>query len=150
MVSVRQVHFIEQHWEAIGRRALASIRKELPHSHAFSDAMILERVEDLFGHLGDWLTAADPEQMARYEKFGYARAAAHVRLFDLVRMLQILRQCAIQYLRDNELNDSTVTLRSEGELESDVHHFFDLVICHVVKGFEEALREKPHASAQAV
>lgn len=139
MVSVKLVHFIEDHWEAIARRALARIRLELPHSHAFSDALILERVEDLFGHLGDWLSGARPEHMIRYEQFGHARATGRVRLYDLVRMLQILRQCAIDYVRENELGDSSITLRSENELESDVYRFFDLVLCHVVKGYEEAL-----------
>lgn len=51
MISVRQVHFVEEHWESIAARALARLRRELPHSHALSDEMILERVQDLFGHL---------------------------------------------------------------------------------------------------
>ncbi len=147
MVSVKQVHFIEEHWEAIARRALARIRLELPHSHAFSDALILERVEDLFGHLGDWLAGAHPEHIIAYEQFGYARATGRVRLHDLVRMLQILRQCAIDYVRENELGDSSITLRSENELEYNIHRFFDLVLCHVVKGYEEALLANPAVHA---
>jgi hypothetical protein len=149
MVSVRQVHFIEEHWESIAARALARIRRETPHSHAFSDSMISERVEDLLAHLGDWLTAPDPELLARYEDVGYKRAAAHVHLHDLVRILQIIRLCAIDYVRENELNDSSITLRAENELEYNIDRFFDLVIYHTVKGYEAALRGKPLAAAHA-
>lgn len=150
MVSVRQVHLIEQHWESIATRALARIRREMPHSHALSDAMILERVEDLLGHLGDWLTSPDPELLARYEEVGQKRAAAHVYLHDLIRMLQIMRLCAIDYVRENEFSDSSITLRAENELEYNIDRFFDLVIYHMVKGYEAALRKKPFMSAQAV
>jgi len=149
MISVRQVHFIEEHWGSIGKRALVRIRGEIPHSHAFSDSMILERVEDLFGHLGDWLAAPDPELLARYEEVGQKRAAAHVHLHDLVRMLQIIRLCAIDYVRENELNDSSITLRTENELEYNIDRFFDLVIYHTVKGYEAALRENRVAVAHA-
>lgn len=149
MVSVKQIHFIEEHWESIAGRALGRIRREMPHSHAFSDAMILERVEDLFGHLGDWLTAPDPELLARYEEVGRKRAAAHVQLHDLVRMLQIIRLCAIDYVRENDLSDSSFTLRAENELEYNIDRFFDLVIYHMVKGYEAALRETTAAAAHA-
>jgi len=118
----------------------------MPHSHAFSDAMLMERVEEMFGHLGDWLTAPDPEMLARYEEVGQKRAAAHVHLHDLVRMLQVIRLCAIDYVRENELNDSSITLRAENELEYNIDRFFDLVIYHMVKGYEAALRGKPPAA----
>ena len=148
MVSVKQVHFIEGHWEAIARRALSRIHRELAHSHAFTDAMILERSEDLIGHLGDWLTSPNSESLARYEEVGERRAAAHVALHDVVRMLQLLRQSAIDYVRENELNDSSITLRAENELEYDIGRFFDLIIYHMVKGYEAALRHQ-HANAAA-
>jgi len=64
-------------------------------------------------------------------------------------MLQIIRLSAIDYIRENELSDSTVTLRAENQLEYDIDRFFDLVIYHMVKGYEAALREHPIAVAQA-
>lgn len=139
MVSIRQVHFIEEHWQAIARRSVATIRHEMGHSHALSDAMILERVDDLFGHLGDWLSAPVPERLASYETVGQKRAAAHVHLYDLVRMLQIIRLCAIDYVRENELSDNSITLRAQNELEYAIDRFFDLVIYHTVKGYESSM-----------
>ena len=43
-------------------------------------------------------------------------------------MLQIIRLCAIDYVRENELSDSSITLRAENELEYNIDRFFDLVI----------------------
>jgi hypothetical protein len=149
MISVRQVRFVEEHWESIAKRALGRIRREIPQSASFSDAMILDSVQDLFGHLGDWLTVSNPEQMGRYEQFGRRRAAAHVYLHDLVRSLQIIRQCAVDYARDNELSENTVALRCESDLEYGIDRFFDLVVYNVVKGYEAGLREKPSAAAAA-
>ncbi|HTP89959.1 MAG TPA: hypothetical protein VMJ34_23600 [Bryobacteraceae bacterium] len=139
MISMIQVHFIELHWEAIARRALARIREEVPHSHTLPDAVILQRVSDLFGHLGDWLAAGDPDAIAtRYEQMGRERAERH-HLCDLVRAFQIIRQCAVDYARDHQMNENTVALRSESELEYRIDRFFDHVIYHVVKGYEHAL-----------
>ena len=149
MISVRQVHFIEEHWRAIGHRAIAHIHREMAHSHALSDAMIQERVEDLFAHLGDWLAAPDPELLSRYEEVGRKRAAAHVYLHELVRMLQIIRLDAIDYVRENELSDSSITLRAENELEYNIDRFFDLVIYHLVRGYEAQLSEMPRTAAHA-
>lgn len=149
MFSVRQIHFVEEHWKSIAARALVRIHREMPHSRGFSDAMILERVEDLFGHLGDWLTSPDSDLLARYEEVGRKRAAGHVRLHDLVRILQIMRLCAIDYLREHELSDSSVALRAENELEYNIDRFFDLVIYHIVKGYESALVEHRPIAAHA-
>ena len=138
MISMIQVHFIELHWEAIAKRALSRIRQEVPRSHTLPDAVILQRVSDLFGHLGDWLAAADPDANAvRYEQLGSERGE-HRHLCDLVRALQIIRQCAVDYARDHEVSDNSVLLRSESELEYRIDRFFDLVIYHAVKGYERA------------
>lgn len=149
MISVRQVHFVEEHWQAIAKRALGRIRREIPESTSLSDAMIEESVQDLFGHLGDWLTVTHPEHMARYENFGRRRATGKVHLHDLVRMLQMIRQCAVDYARDNELSENTVALRCESDLEYGIDRFFDLIIYNVVKGYEAALREKPRVAVSA-
>lgn len=149
MVSLRQVHFVEDHWRSIAKRALQRIRLEVPHSETIADRTIMERVEDLFGHLGDWLTAADPEQVARFEEFGRARAPGRTQLHTLVRMLQIIRQCAVDYVRENELTEDSINIRAESELEYKVHRFFDLVIYHVVKGYETALRSEQILVAHA-
>ncbi len=141
MISARQVHFVEEHWGAIANRALSRIHREIPHSETLSDRIILDRVEDLFGHLGDWLATAVPHDWSVYERVGQARAAEHVHLHDLVRMLQLVRQSAVDYLRDNELFENTVSIRSESELEHNIDRFFDLVVYHVVKGYESELRQ---------
>ena len=144
MISLKQVHFVEDHWNAIARRALARIRHEVPHSEAIPDRTIMDRVEDLFKHLGDWLTEPDPKQLAEFEEFGRVRAHGSTSLHALVRMLQVIRQSAMDYVRENELRDDSITLRAENELEYKMDGFFDMVIYHAVKGYEQGLNaQKP-------
>jgi hypothetical protein len=148
MISVTQIHFVEEHWEAIARRALTRIRNEVVHSQALTDQMILDRSHELFGHLGDWLAGPDPVQLsAPYEQIGRARAREAIFLHELVRCMQILRQSAVDYVRENELHEHPVLLRSEEELEYRIDRFFDYVIYQTVKGYEGALREKVHTAA---
>jgi hypothetical protein len=148
MISVTQIHFVEQHWEAIATRALSRIRKEIPNYQPLSDQMILDRSQELFGHLGDWLASADPaEHTQRYERIGRVRAQEHIPLSDLVRCLQILRQSAVDYVRENELNEHPVQIRSESELEYRVDRFFDQVVYQMVRGYEGELRARSHPAA---
>ena len=154
MISVRQVHLLEDHWASIAARAMARIRQELPHSHEIPDRMIQERVEDLFGHLGDRLTATDPHEMTSYEEFGRERARSRaIPLHDLVRMLQIMRRSAVDYVGENEVledsESSLLLLQSEAELEYAIAGFFDLVIYHVVKGYETVWARGQAAGAGA-
>jgi hypothetical protein len=138
MVSMIQVHFIELHWEAIAKRALSRIRQEVPYAQQLPDAVILQRVSELFGHLGDWLAASDADSIAAsYESVGSERARQY-HLSEVVRAFQIIRQCAVDYAREHEVGENSVLLRSECELQYRISRFFDLVIYHVVKGYESA------------
>ena len=144
MISVTQIHFVEEHWEAIAKRALARIRSEVLHSEGLSDQMIVDRSQELFGHLGDWLVSPDPLLLtAKYEQVGRMRAREHIYLYDLVRCMQILRQSAVDYIREHELKEHSVLLRSENELEYRIDRFFDLVVYQMVKGYELTLRSQP-------
>jgi len=148
MVSMIQVQFIELHWEAIAKRALSRIRQEVPYAQQLPDAVILRRVSELFGHMGDWLSASDPDAIAaRYENVGRERAGQYD-LSQVVRAFQMIRQCAVEYAREHELGENSVLLRSECELQYRIDRFFDLVIYHVVKGYESA--RWPALAAHAV
>lgn len=143
MINVKQIHFVEGHWESIARRAVVRIRGEGVHSHALTEQMILDRAQELFGHLGDWL--ADPDLAgfaARYEQIGRIRARENVPLHEMVRCMQILGQSAIDYVRENELQENAVLFRSQSELEYRIDRFFDLVIYHIVKGYGSAVHER--------
>jgi len=147
MFSMIQVHFIELHWEAIAKRALSRIRQEVPYAQQLPDAAILQRVSELFGHLGDWLAASDADAIAAsYENVGRERARQY-HLGEVVRTFQIIRQCAVDYAREHEIGENSVLLRSECELQYRIDRFFDLVIYHVVKGYESA--RWPALAAQA-
>jgi hypothetical protein len=147
MVSMIQVHFIELHWEAIAKRALSRIRQEVPYAQQLPDAVILQRVSELFGHLGDWLAAPDADLIAvSYESVGSERARQY-HLSEVVRAFQIIRQCAVEYAREHQVGESSVMLHCECELQYRIDRFFDLVIYHVVKGYESA--RWPALAAQA-
>jgi len=109
--------------------------------------MIVDRSQELFGHLEDWLVAPDALLLtARYEQVGGMRAREHIYLHDLVRCMQILRQAAVDYIRENELREHSVLLRSENELEYRIDRFFDLVVYQMVKGYELTLRAQPEVA----
>jgi len=149
MVSMIQVHFIELHWEAIAKRALSRIRQEVPYAQQLPDAVILQRVSELFGHLSDWLAASDADAIAtRFESVGRERARQY-HLSELIRTFQIIRQCAVEYAREHEVGENSVLLRCESELQYRIDRFFDMVIYHVIRGCEDALRPASSAHAAA-
>jgi len=150
MISVTQIHFVEGHWESIARRAIAGIHAEGLHFQAITEQMILDRAQEVFGNLGDYLLDPDLTRIAmHYERIGRTRAHENVALYEIVRCMQIMRQSAVDYLRENELHDSTVHIRSESELEYRIARLFDQLISHLVKGYEAACPERVHAVGSA-
>jgi len=112
--------------------------------------MILDRARELFGNLGDYLLEPDLTRITtHYEQIGRTRAHENVALYEIVRCMQIMRQSAVDYLRENELHDSTVHIRSESELEYRIARLFDQLISHLVKGYESTFPERAHAVGSA-
>ena len=138
MLGVRQARLIEDHWEAIAHRALTRIRVEVPRSNTLSDQLILDRVKDLLSHLTDWLTKPDEEAVSeRYERIGRLRAEEGGYLHELLRALQLIRLSAVDYMLEHDINEGPLTAHAERDLEYRFSKFFDLVVYHFARGYEE-------------
>jgi hypothetical protein len=137
VLCVRQARLIEEHWETIAHRALGRIRAEIPRSAALSDQLILDRVKDLLGHLTDWLNRPDEQGLAeRYERIGRVRAEEGGQLHALVRAMQLIRQSAVDFMLEHDVNEGPLTAHAERDLEYRFSKFFDQVLYHFVRGYE--------------
>jgi hypothetical protein len=143
MLSGKLVHLIETHWDRIIARVVEAIRREpeLPHLRTLLDSELRQWGDDLLRNLGHWLTVGSPDDLARrYERLGRLRFEQEIPLHESVRGLCLLRQKTMEYVEEHIASNSSVELFAEEELERRLGHFFDLLLVHLVRGYEAALR----------
>jgi hypothetical protein len=143
MISGRFVHLIETHWDRILVRIVEQIRREpeLVHIRELLASEAREWGEQLLEHLGFWLTAENQEELARqYEAMGKLRFEQGIPLDESVRALCIIRGRILAYVDEHIASTSSVELYAVEELERRLGKFFDLLLVHLVRGYERALR----------
>lgn len=141
MVSAKLVHQIEDHWEAISGRFMRRLRQQhgLPHISRTPDSEITDTCRRLLHNLGHWLVSSSEEEIARlYEQVGRDRYAAGIPLSESVRAVQLMKDATLDYIQDEAFVRSSMDLYAEEELELQLGRFFDLLIYHAVRGYEEA------------
>lgn len=143
MLSSKLVRMIENHAEKITADALQLMRKnpELLHLKELPDAELRAWARHILKHLGDWLAVSDDQQIAScYEGLGRLRFDEAVPLAESVRSFQALKDQIVTYVRNQTGHQTTLEIYAEEELEHLLSRFFDRVIYHVVKGYENARR----------
>lgn len=141
MVSAKLVHQIEDHWEAITARFLRRLRlqQSLPHISRMPESEITENCRKLLRNLGHWLVSSSEGEIAAfYEKVGRDRYAQGIPLSESIRAVQLLKEAALDYIRDEAFVQTSVDLYAEEELELQLGRFFDLLIFYLVWGYEQA------------
>ncbi|MFZ5925974.1 MAG: RsbRD N-terminal domain-containing protein [Acidobacteriota bacterium] len=141
MVSAKLVHQIEDHWEAITARFLRRLRlqQSLPHISWMPESEITENCRKLLRNLGHWLVSSSEGEIAAfYEKVGRDRYAQGIPLSESIRAVQLLKEAALDYIRDEAFVQTSVDLYAEEELELQLGRFFDLLIFYLVRGYEQA------------
>lgn len=143
MLSAKLIQMIEDHWQPIGARFLGQVRRapELSHMQTLPDSELMDRAQAITRNLGRWLASSDTEWGGRYEALGRIRRREGIPLHQVVRALQYLKDAIIDYVRDQGFGRTSVELYAEEELEHMISRSFDLVVYHVVHGYEEAMRE---------
>ena len=68
------------------------------------------------------------------------RFEQEIPLHESVRGLCLLRQKTMEYVEEHIASNSSVELFAEEELERRLSYFFDLLLVHLVRGYESALR----------
>jgi len=69
---------------------------------------------------------------------GRERLEQAVPLHECVRDLCVLRETLLDYVEEHTFNKDSVELYAEEELDRRVGRFFDLLIVHLVRGYERA------------
>ena len=150
MISGKLVHLIETHGDQITNRVIAQIRREpeMTHIRTLLDSELREWGRNLLQNLGHWLSAGTEEDLAhRYERLGRLRFEEDIPLDESVRGLCLIRQKMLDYLEEQIGSNSSVELYAEEQLERRLGHFFDLLMIHLVRGYERALRRSVSMTA---
>ncbi len=145
MVSTRLIHQIEDHWEAISARFLRLLRAthHLQHLSHIPESEITETCRRVLHNLGHWLVSSSEEEIARlYEKQGHDRYAQGMPLSEALRAVQLMKDATLDYIRDEFMVQTSVDVFAEEELEHQLGRFFDLMLYHLVRGYESACRKE--------
>lgn len=143
MISGRLVHLIETHASEIMQRVVYRIRhdEDMPHVRALLDSELREWNLELLEGLSYWLSASHQEDLAnRYERLGKLRFEQEIPLYESVRGLCLMREKTLDFAEEHIASNSSVELYAAEELDRRLGFFFDLLIMHVVRGYERALR----------
>ena len=146
MFSSRLIQLIESHADQISAKVILQIREDpkLRELRELPESDLQDKAREILKNLGHWLLSKDDEIARHYERLGRIRFEESVPLHEIVLALQIIKQKMINFARDQGMLDTAVNIYAEEELEYSVDRFFDHVIYHSVRGYEEALREAVH------
>lgn len=136
------VHQIETNCDQILASVFDQVRREpdMAHirQHFKTDAQDWAQV--LLENLGHWLHAENSVKLAlKYEELGKIRFEEGVPLHEAVQALCILREKMLDYVEQHLLDKNTLTLYAEEELDRRLGRFFDLLMIHMIRGYERAL-----------
>jgi hypothetical protein len=152
MLSGRLVHLIEANAGSIAQQVISEIRRdpELQHVSKLADAELREYGQHLMDRFGDWLAKGSEQELAHYyEDTGRLRFEEGVPLYEAVRGLFLVKNKIIDFVLNQATARTYMEIYAEEELEHRVDRFFDILVCHLVKGYEIALRRAARSAAFA-
>ena len=144
MLSVKLVQLVETHWEQISERILHKIQSDprLTHVSGLSESELRTRAREIVKNIGDWLGASLDDPLARRcEALGRQRFEEGIPLHEVVLARFIIKDGLMEFVHDHAFVETSLQLYAEGELEKSVGRLFDRMIYHVIRGYEEAMRE---------
>lgn len=148
MVSTKLIHQIEDHWEAVSQRWIRLLRAAhgLQHLNRLPESEAVETCRRVLHNLGHWLASSSREEMAsNYEQAGRERCRSGMPLSEALRAIQLHKQATVSYIRDQGIFDTSVDLYAGEELEHDLSVFFDLLMYHMARGYEQEQEKGAHA-----
>jgi hypothetical protein len=144
MLSGRLVHLIEANSASIIQQVITQVRRDpdLKNLCKLPDAELREYGRHLLERLGDWLAAGTEHELANhYEAVGRARFEEGIPLYEAVRGLILVKDKMIDFVLDQAAAKTFMQLYAEEELEHGVDRFFDILVCHMIRGYEQAWQE---------
>ncbi len=152
MVTGKLIRLIESHGEEITHGIIASIRRdpELSHIGKLPDWELRERGNEILCKLGHWLAEGNSGKLAHeYEAIGKLRFEEAAPLNESVKGLCLIKDKMIEFLDHQGIDQDALGLYAEEQLERKVGRFFDMLVLHLVKGYETAWRQEQKAAAHA-
>jgi len=152
VLGCRMIRLIETHSDQLARGVLERVenselcpgflRKVPPEE-------LRERVQEIYHHLGEWLTRKTERDIeVRYTAIGERRAAQGVSLSDLMFAIVATKEHLWQYVAKEVLADPRpVELFQEVELAQVVEQFFDCAIYYAAIGYERYQAVQRRASS---
>jgi len=143
MISGKLVHLMKTHEEEIIDRVAGQIRldPEMAHAQAILGAGLRQWHKELLESLTHWLDRGNNETLARrFQHVGRERLEQAVPLHECVRDLCLLKQILLDFVEEHTLTKDSMELYAEEELDRRVGRFFDLLIVHLVRGYESGRR----------
>jgi hypothetical protein len=144
MLSAKLVHRIEDHWEQVSARFFRLMRgsPDMPHFARMPDSELTEVCRRVLRNLGNWLVSGSESDIAfLFERIGAERHRSGIPLSEAIRVVQLLKDATVSFIQDEEPVDNSVQLYVEEELENQLGRFFDLLVFHLARGYEEKVPE---------
>jgi hypothetical protein len=153
MLSKRLIDSIEKNAHRLAQDLVESLRQDpnVPAYRTLSDQQYQGVVQDLYGHLGHWLSSKTWHQLqVSYERKGRERFHGGIPLDQLVYSLTRTKQNLLDFIR-SALSGSGDERDLEMQLILSVSEFFDKAIHHTIVGYEDARRTaaEPHEEPSA-
>ena len=147
MLSGKLIRLIETHEQEIAAGVVRSIHRhpELGHLGRLPEVELCERGHEILRNLGQWLAHGRDSRIAHeYETVGRLRFEESVPLHESVQGLCLIKDKMIEFLDEQGFNQDTLAVYAEEQFERQLGRFFDLLVIHMVRGYEMAWR---HAHA---
>ncbi len=143
MLSTKLVQLIQDHWEEIATRLIQAVRKhpETPNLARRPDGELREWCRELLENL-EYLLAApkDDDVKRRFQLLGRTRFEENIPLHEAVLRMQLLRDKIIGFIHEQGFPMTALHLYAEEELEQRMTRYFDALVYHLVRGYEDAQR----------
>jgi hypothetical protein len=143
MVSGKLIRLIESHEEEIARSILRAIRHQqsLLHMGRLPDQELRERGEQILKNLDHWLAHANEQKLAHeYETLGRERFDEGIPLHEAAECLFLIKEKMIDFLDEQGSEHDSLALYAEEQFERRIGRFFDLLLVHLIRGYERAWR----------
>jgi hypothetical protein len=150
MKANRLIRRIEEQWETIATEVVNQLRRDQKASYyqTLPESDVRERARDLARNLGRWLESeSDEELRIRYERLGAQRQREGVPLAEVLYTIFLIKRKIRAYAMLNNVEISAPALYEELELLRRMGQCFDLIACHVARGYCEGIEESEQKSA---
>jgi hypothetical protein len=143
MLAYRLVTLIEKHADTLARELYDRVNHSsaLPSYENVPSEELKTAVQEIYGHLGDWLSGnRQPEVESRYKQIGARRAGQGVPLSEVLWAIVLTKETIWECLREEAFERQRSEIYGELELLQSLNQFFDRAQFCAAIGYEQNMR----------